>query len=263
MYGTSFIHVNGVRLHYREWGSPETPDLLLVHGWSSSSVVWHDVAEALSDSYHIIAPDNRGNGESEVPETGYTLSHYTGDLAELVRVLGLERPYFAGNSWGANIGTYLAADRPELLSAAILEDPVYWKMVDGFVTIVPRIILRSRTPEADVRSEALARGLSPEQADREVYLSRHFSPKALGQVATVNRSWAIECDDYLARIAIPTLALVADSEAGGYISLEELQHHREKASADVVFSRWEGVGHMMHGQQPDRVVRELRRFFGH
>ena len=261
MHDTSFVRVNGVRLHYREWGRSDAPHLLLVHGWSSSSPAWHDVAEALSDSYHIVAPDNRGNGESDVPETGYTLRHYADDVAELVRVLGLERPFFAGNSWGANIGTYLAADRPELLSAVVLVDPVYWKMVDAFVTVIPRILLHSRIPEADVRSEALARGLSPEQADREVYVSSHFSPEALGQVATVNRSWALECDDYLARISIPTLTLVADSEAGGYISAEELAHHRNRASADVVFRRWEGVGHMMHGEQPDRFVRELRRFF--
>ena len=255
-----YVEVNGVRLHYQEWGAATSPDMLLVHGWSTAAPLWHDVAEELARDYHVVAPDNRGNGESEVPTDGYRLSDFAEDVVGLVGELELRRPVFVGNSWGANIGTYIAAERPEVISAAFLEDPVYWKMVDAFVTIVPRIIARRDQPPSEIRAEALARGLSPAQAERDVYLFRHFSPDALTKVATDNRDWAVECDRFLGRIGVPTLILVADSEAGGYIAPVELAHHRSAASRHVRFRVWKGVGHMMHGAQPARFVSELREF---
>ena len=255
-----YVRVNGVRLHYREWGERGAPDLLLIHGWATTSLVWHDVAEALSDRYHVVAPDNRGNGESDLPGTGYLLRDYAEDVRQLIRALGLRKPAFVGNSWGANVGTYVAAEHPEVISRAVLEDPVFWKMVDAFVTIVPQIIARRDRTEDEVRAEALARGLSPGQAEREVYLKDHFAPEAIRQISTANRDWAIKCDDFLARVAVPTLLLVADSDAGGYITPEELEHHRRAASPEVRFRLWEGVGHLMHGADPERFVREVREF---
>ena len=259
-FKSRYAKVNGIRLHYREWGEPDAPGVLLVHGWSTTGLVWYDVAEALSDSYHVIAPDNRGNGESDVPESGYLISDYAEDIRKLIHALGLQRPCFVGSSWGSNIGTYMAAEHPDAISKAILEDPVYWKMVDAFATIIPRVLARRGLPEADVRSEALGRGLSPEQADREVYLSRHFSPEAIKQAATSNRDWALRSEEYVERISVPTLLLIADSAAGGYISREEMEYFRGIASPDVEFRSWEGVGHNMHGEQPERFVREVRAF---
>jgi pimeloyl-ACP methyl ester carboxylesterase len=96
MYGSSrsgFAHVNGIALHYREWGERDSPDLLLVHGWSTASVVWIAVAEALKDSYHIIAPDNRGTGEFERPATGYLLRDYALDVHHLIEALQLQQPF--------------------------------------------------------------------------------------------------------------------------------------------------------------------------
>ena len=257
---TDYVKVNGLRFHYREWGDRGSPDLVLVHGWATASVLWIDVAEALSDRFHIVAPDNRGNGESDAPDKGYELSDYASDIIGIIGELELRRPHFVGNSWGANIGTYIAAQHPDIISRAVLEDPVYWKMVDAFATVVPGLLARRERPEGELRAEALARGLSSEQADRELYLATHFAPHALTQVSTVNRGWAVECDDFLARIGVPTLVLVADENAGGYVSDAELEHHRRTASSEVEFRQWHGVGHLMHAEQPERFVREVRDF---
>ena len=255
-----YVRVNGIDLYYRELGDPEAPDILLVHGWSTTGLVWADVARALSDSYHVVVTDNRGNGNSEVPSDGHMLSDYAEDIHQLIQALGLRRPYFVGHSWGANIGTHMAAEYPRDLSKVLLEDPVYWKMVDAFVTIIPMVLERRSLPEAEVRREALEQGLSPEQAEREVYLSRHFSPDHIAKVAEANRGWALECEHFLKRITVPTLILVGDSQAGGYITREALDHYRRIASPSVRFRLWDGVGHLMHATQPERFVQELRAF---
>lgn len=254
------VYANGIKIHYLEWGEATSPDLLLVHGWATTGIYWFDVAEGLSDRYHIIAPDNRGNGESEVPAGGYLLRDYAEDLRQLVRTLGLRRPFFAGNSWGANIGAFMAAEYPEEFSKVLLEDPICWKMADAFVTIIPELLARRERPESEIHEGALSRGLSAEQAQREVYLARHFSPEAITQVSTRNRDWALKCEAAFKRIGVPTLILVADQSAGGYISREELEYYRQIASPKVRFRFWEGVGHSMHASQPDRFIDELHEF---
>ena len=259
-YTDGFVTVNGLRLHYQEWGAPGSPDVLLVHGWSTSAPVWREIAVALSPDYHLIVPDNRGNGESQVPTTGFRISDYADDLVGLIDAVGLVRPALVGSSWGGNIGTYMAAEHPNHISKAVLADPVYWRMVDAFVTIIPRAISRLERPEADVTAEALASGATAEKAQREVYISYHFSPDTLRRIASENRDWAVACEGYLARASVPTLVLVADPEAGGYISGPELQHMTAIASSDVELRPWKGVGHLMHGEAPDRFVTEVREF---
>ena len=67
-----YVDINGYRMHYREWGASRLPTIILVHGWSTTSLVWHEVAADLSSDYHVIAPDMRGNGESTSPRDGFS-----------------------------------------------------------------------------------------------------------------------------------------------------------------------------------------------
>ena len=84
-----FTEVQGIKLHYLEWGEPGKPDLLLVHGWTNFSASWTAVAEYFHDRYHIVAPDLRGHGESDKPQTGYRLRDFAEDIRQLIKNLEL------------------------------------------------------------------------------------------------------------------------------------------------------------------------------
>ena len=99
-YTDRSVTVNGLRLHYQEWGRRGAPDVVLVHGWSTSAPIWHEVAEALSSGYHVIAPDNRGNGESQLPVEGFRISDYASDLVGLIEAADLVRPGRGGQFVG-------------------------------------------------------------------------------------------------------------------------------------------------------------------
>ena len=260
---SGFTEVQGIRLHYREWGDPGAPDLLLVHGWTNYSLGWAGVAEHFAGRYHVVAPDLRGHGESDKPQTGYRLRDFAEDVHQFIANLGLERPAYAGHSWGGNIGTILASDHPEDISRAFLEDPVYWRMQHAFVTALPGGLARLSRPEAEIRAEARERGLSPEQEDWEVYRNRHFSAHALTRLLTDNRDWALASEERLRRIQVPTLILVGDATVSpqpGAILAQELGHLRTIASPQVAFEFWEGVGHMMRGTRPDAYNERLDRW---
>lgn len=259
-YTEHFTEVQGLRTHYLEWGERGHPDLLLVHGWTGLAESWSAVAEALQDRYHIIAPDLRGHGQTDQPATGYLLRDFATDIVQLIERTGLQRPAYVGHSWGGNIGTIMASDHADVISAAFLEDPVYWKMINAFVTSLQRALERRDRPEAAIRAEAQARGLSGAEIDAEVYRHHHFSRDAVTRLLTDNRAWAFECEEHLRRIAVPTLVLVADIEAGGYMLPEELDYYRTIAAPPLAFRLWPGVGHMMRDTRPDQYHTELAAF---
>ena len=65
----------GVQLHVREWGDPEGPPILLIHGWSQNHLCWAKQYEsALRDEFRIVAYDLRGHGMSDAP---LEPEHYT------------------------------------------------------------------------------------------------------------------------------------------------------------------------------------------
>ena len=94
---SGFVEINGIRMHYKEWGNTDNPDVLLIHGWTSNSASWNYIAENIQDRYHLIAPDHRGHGASDKPDSGYYLKNFVDDMCMLINVLELHKPLIAGN----------------------------------------------------------------------------------------------------------------------------------------------------------------------
>ena len=65
MYRT--VEIDGQSIFYREAGSPEAPNLLLLHGFPTSSHMFRDLIPALADQFHLVAPDYPGYGNSSMP----------------------------------------------------------------------------------------------------------------------------------------------------------------------------------------------------
>ena len=106
----------------------------------------------------------------------------------------------------------------------------------------------------------------PELADAEAeWWSFHsYSPETLRRIAQSNRGWALGCEERLQAIHTPSLLLLGDPDpdrAGplpSYVSLEEAAHYRTLVGSCVTIRSWEGVGHGMHMDQPERLIEEAR-----
>ena len=93
-----------LRLHYVDWGNPEAPPLLLVHGGRDHCRNWDWVAQALRKDWHIICPDLRGHGDSQwSPDGNYSMAAYIYDLAQLVHQQALAPVTIVSHSLGGNI----------------------------------------------------------------------------------------------------------------------------------------------------------------
>src|SRR5215510_1451345 len=111
-----FLTVHGLRLHYLDWGNPDTPPVVWVHGYTSSAEAFNAPARHFQEHFHNIAPDVRGHGESAWSPTGaYQYSDQVSDLDGLVNQLGLRQFTLVGTSMGGLIAMTYAGAHPECL----------------------------------------------------------------------------------------------------------------------------------------------------
>ncbi len=92
-----------LRLNYVDWGNPDAPPLVLVHGGRDHCRNWDWVAEDLRRDYHVIAPDLRGHGDSAWSTSGdYSLNAFVYDLAQLIHQQHLAPCRIVAHSLGGN-----------------------------------------------------------------------------------------------------------------------------------------------------------------
>jgi esterase len=115
--------VNGLSLHYLEWGKPDAPPIVCVHGYTSSAQAFSALARHLRDHYHILALDVRGHGQSAWSPTGaYRYADQASDLAAFVDRLELEKFALIGTSMGGIIAMAYAAEHADRLLGLVLND---------------------------------------------------------------------------------------------------------------------------------------------
>src|SRR5216110_286254 len=109
-----------LRLHYVDWGNPDKPPLLLIHGGRDHCRSWDWTAEALRDDWHVIAPDLRGHGDSQWSTDGnYTMAGYIYDLAQLVHQQRLAPVTIIAHSLGGNVALRYAGIYPDSVAKLV------------------------------------------------------------------------------------------------------------------------------------------------
>ena len=103
-----------LRLHYLDWGNPDAPPLLLVHGNRDHAHNWDWVAARLRDQYHIVAVDLRGHGDSQwATGSSYGPADYVYDLAQLIHQQQLTPLRIVAHSLGGYVALRYAGVFPE------------------------------------------------------------------------------------------------------------------------------------------------------
>jgi pimeloyl-ACP methyl ester carboxylesterase len=118
-----FAMVNGLRIHYLEWGRPERPPLIMLHGIGRLAHTFDHIAPHFAGRYRVLAVDMRGHGDSAWdPQGAYLVEDYVKDIEGLARQLQLRNIVIWGNSTGGRVAQVFAGLHPDLVSAVISED---------------------------------------------------------------------------------------------------------------------------------------------
>ncbi|MGY5774837.1 alpha/beta fold hydrolase [Rhizobium sp. LEGMi135b] len=116
------INVEGVKVFYREAGSPGAAKLLLLHGFPTSSHMFRDLIPLLADRYHIIAPDLPGFGQSDEPKGSNTFDSIAETIDRFTEVVGFDHYAVYVFDYGAPTGFRLAVKHPERITAIISQN---------------------------------------------------------------------------------------------------------------------------------------------
>lgn len=119
------INIDGLDIFYREAGSPHNPTILLLHGFPTSSHMFRNLMNTLSDRFHLVAPDYPGYGNSSMPtvdEFDYTFNCLAEVMDKFIDTVGLTRYSLYVMDYGAPVGFRIAAKHPERVEALIVQN---------------------------------------------------------------------------------------------------------------------------------------------
>jgi pimeloyl-ACP methyl ester carboxylesterase len=117
--------VDGLKIFYREAGPKSAPTLVLLHGYPSSSHMFRNLIPALSDKYHIIAPDYPGFGYSDAPspeQYAYTFDHLADTIEHFLDQRGVTKYSIYIQDYGSPVGFRLALRHPDRVQAIITQN---------------------------------------------------------------------------------------------------------------------------------------------
>jgi pimeloyl-ACP methyl ester carboxylesterase len=122
-YADRFVTVDGLRLHYLEWGDSTKPAMILLHGIARHAHTFDHIVPDLARDYRVLAIDMRGHGDSAwSPEGAYLVEDYVKDLEGVLQHLAIRRVTLLGNSTGGRVVQVFAGLHPELVERLIVED---------------------------------------------------------------------------------------------------------------------------------------------
>jgi len=278
-----FLAVRGLRYHLREWGEPDAPLLVLLHGWMDVSASFQFVVDAFERDWHVLAPDWRGFGLSaNGPGDCYWFPDYLADLDAILDAISIDTPaYLVGHSMGGNVALLYAGVRPGRVGALV--------NLEGFG-------LKESAPEAaparyarwldELKSTPTARRYASVaevagrlrrnnprlDAERATFLAGHWSRRTTQGdyeiagdpshkiVNPVLYRWA-EVAACWAAIACPVLWVEAtDTDAHRWAGDSSEIARRIAALKTAEVARIADAGHMLHHDQPQAVARLIEDF---
>lgn len=123
-----FIEVDGITVHYKEFGEGDRT-IILLHGFGASTFSWREVTGPLSQSFRVIAYDRPAFGLTERPMPGdwtgrspYSTASQAQMIIDMMDQLGVNQAVLVGNSAGGTVATTAALAYPERVSALVLVD---------------------------------------------------------------------------------------------------------------------------------------------
>ena len=168
---SEFVHVDGMRIHYQEFGDPAAPPVVMIHGYTASVYSWRSSAPLIAEAgFRVVLVDLIGFGYSDKPRHfEYTIEAQARMVTRFMDRLGLGQAIVVGSSYGGAVATTIALDYPERVEKLVLVDAVInddlrshpllrLASVPGIGEVVTPFIADSRALLKHRMSGTLARG---------------------------------------------------------------------------------------------------------
>jgi pimeloyl-ACP methyl ester carboxylesterase len=272
-------NVNGIQLHYIMGGKGQGDPIVLLHGFPQTWYEWrHIIPQLIANNYTVIAPDLRGLGDSDKPQTGYDKKTIADDIYQLVKKLGYGNIYLVAHDWGSAVAYSYAAAHPENVKKMVILDIVLpgfgleeaanfspnglWHLSFHAVRDLPEKLIEGKEDtylnwfydwtynQSAITSEA-----------REEYIKQYSKPgalragfeyyRAIFEDAQQNKEYAKE-----KLLDIPILTI--GGEAGlGNLTTTSFQ----KVANNVTGMTLPNTGHFIPEERPNFLTKQILEFF--
>jgi pimeloyl-ACP methyl ester carboxylesterase len=248
-------------LPYVEHGDPDGVPVVMLHGVTDSWRSFEHVLPHLPDEIRAISVTQRGHGDAPKPDGGYTIPQLAEDVVELMDDLGIERGLVVGHSMGGWVAQRLAIDHPDRLIGVVLAASFARSVRD-----VPELaafceeMAMVQDPLQDelareFQESTVATPLAP--AELDTFVSESLKLPARVWRALFGGFLDIDHREELGEIRAPVLMVWGDQDA--FIPRED-QAVLEEALEDARLLVYEGIGHAVHWEQPERFATDVAEF---
>jgi pimeloyl-ACP methyl ester carboxylesterase len=271
-YQDGWLDIDGLRIHYTEWGAPTGEPVVMLHGLNVQCHTWDPIITALPGDRHVIAMDMRGHGDSDWSRAGYRVRSMARDVHGLIEALGLGPVDLVGHSAGVRVGIAVAGERPETIKRLALSDAGPANSASGAVAM--RDFIQATSNLKGFRDEADARAfyvrMHPEWREDFIdlhvrhQLRRNWAGKLVTKsdpdVQWITGSVSLPDVAYLwemsALLTMPTLLMVGRTS-------NVLDEEVVAKMLDVMPSaeaRWFDTGHYVPREAPEEFTQVLGEF---
>ncbi len=265
-----FVTAGDVRFHVQVAG--DGPALLLLHGAGGSSHSWARILPRLAQSFRVVVPDLPGHAfSSALPPERTGPAELTTAVTHLLDAVAIEPTGIVAHSAGAAVAVCFVADgavkpercaflapslsRPPRTGPPFLQELMAPLLRTGRAADFAALLARPFVVNGLLRSTGSI--VPPESA--ALYRLLTANPAHVGSVLRLLTTWDPEAiEALLPDFAVPTLVLAGRKD--GWIPLSQVRDVvREMPDADLRVL--DGVGHLFHEEDPDRVLGELSGWF--
>jgi pimeloyl-ACP methyl ester carboxylesterase len=241
---------SGVRLNYVHGGPRDGPAVILLHGLGDSSFSFSRVLPLLARDFRVVAVDQRGHGDSDRPERGYTIDDFAIDVLRLMDALAIDEATIIGHSMGSFVARRVAERAPHSVTRLVLIGTALsprnmaiaelMATIDGLVDPVDDGFIR------DFQSSCIHQPVPPGFFERVVAES-HKLPARVWKAAVAGL-WSYEPQW---PITVPTLIVGGDRDAVfNSADHRALFHAIERSTLHLEPE----IGHTIHWEAPERFV---------
>lgn len=251
---------NGISLEYVENGDKNKTAIIFLHGYSDSWHSFETVTKMVPPDLHLIAMSLRGHGNSSKPNKGYHPKDFANDLSLFVKEKKLGASIIVGHSLGGYIAQQFAISCPELIKALVFIDTdAHFADNPGFTDFTDEI-LKFEKPAGysfarDFQLSTLAKPIDSLQLALFIDESLKLPLSVWKGVAK-----GLVAEDFtkdLQAIDAPVLIFWGSKDL---ICFKADQENFERNLKNAKLIVYEGTGHALHWEEPERFVTDLLHF---
>jgi pimeloyl-ACP methyl ester carboxylesterase len=240
-----FTTLDGTRIHYVNYGKGSDA-LVLIHGWTMNVDNWRDQIPALTKRNRVIAIDLPGHGQSDKPQTTYSMDLFARAVDAVMRDAKVKRAVLVGHSMGTPVARQFYRKYPEKTLAIVIVDGVLRPLGDK--AMMEPMMAAFRGPNyKDSVTQMLARmfgpGLSVEAKERIKTSTLNTPQHVLVSAMEGMIDPSIWVED---KINVPVLAIMAKNP----LFPPNIEEAARSIAPNLEFHMWDGVGHFVMMEKP-------------